>query len=401
MTRPVRRALVWGALIAAVIALHAGLTIALAGRLRAIKAAAAMPPRIEVAYVRDMALAPPPIAAAAAPPPAAPVAATPRRRSGRPKAIRPPPAASAASAPEVPTAAASGPAESALAAESAASTPEAPGMARVEAPADAPSAPSPSTFAAADASIASSAAEASVSAPASAPAASATGAPSEPFQWPASTRVSYGLTGYYRGAVQGTAQVEWLRVGSHYQVHVDFLIGPSFAPIITQRSSSDGEIGAAGLVPHRYDQQTGVLGSQRPLQTLRFDASGVTLANGERRAAPPNVQDSASQFIQLTFLFSTRPELLRVGGSIDIPLALPRKVDSWTYDVTEQVELQTPFGPLDALHLVPRKPPGPGALRVEMWFAPQLRYFPARLRIEQDAGTYVDLLIEKPPEMAN
>ena len=257
---------------------------------------------------------------------------------------------------------------------------------RSEPPAGGTSAPHPSAAAVAEA-VASGA--------------DAAATPSEPFQWPASTRVSYHLSGYYRGAVDGTAQVEWIRVGSHYQVHVDFVVGPSFAPVITQRSTSDGEIGPGGLVPQRYDQQTRVLGSERPLQTVRFDTTGVTLANGQRQTAPPNVQDSASQFIQLTFLFSTRPELSKLGGSIDIPLALPRKLDIWTYDVTERVELRTPFGPLDAVHLVPRNPPGPGALRVEIWFAPQLRYFPARLRIEQDAGTYVDLLIEKPPEMAN
>ena len=33
--------------------------------------------------------------------------------------------------------------------------------------------------------------------------------------------------------------------------------------------------------------------------------------------------------------------------------------------------------------------------------APQLRYLPVRLRFAQDAQTYVDLLISKPPEIAN
>ena len=41
-----------------------------------------------------------------------------------------------------------------------------------------------------------------------------------------------------------------------------------------------------------------------------------------------------------------------------------------------------------------------GALRAEIWFAPQLRYLPVRIRIEQDAETYVDLVLARRPEIA-
>ena len=47
------------------------------------------------------------------------------------------------------------------------------------------------------------------------------------------------------------------------------------------------------------------------------------------------MQDTASQFIQLTYLFSTQPELLRVGAAVEFPLALPRAMDSYVYDVVE------------------------------------------------------------------
>ena len=112
------------------------------------------------------------------------------------------------------------------------------------------------------------------------------------------------------------------------------------------------------------------------------------------------MQDTASQFIQLIYVFSTQPGLLKIGNSVDIPLALPHKVDVWTYDVVETETLYTNFGTLDALHLKPRRSPGPNALRVEMWFAPTLRYLPVRIRFEQDAQTYADLMISRKPELA-
>jgi hypothetical protein len=213
--------------------------------------------------------------------------------------------------------------------------------------------------------------------------------------------MSYELTGNYRGEVSGSAQVEWIRVGSHYQVHLDLIVGPSIAPIITRRMSSDGEITADGLAPRRYDQDTKVVMRESRRVTMSFEPGIVVLANGDRRSAVPGVQDTASQFIQLLYVFSTHPEMLRVGGTVDIPLALPHKVDIWTYDVADEEVLATTFGPLPTIHLKPRRvASGRGELSAEIWFAPQLRYMPVRFRIMQDAQTYIDLLIAKPPDIA-
>ncbi|MDE2297169.1 MAG: DUF3108 domain-containing protein, partial [Burkholderiales bacterium] len=233
-------------------------------------------------------------------------------------------------------------------------------------------------------------------APASSPASSAAAA----FEWPVSTRVSYVLTGNYRGEVDGSAQVEWVRAGSHYQVHLDLVVGPSFAPIITRRMTSDGEITAAGLAPRRYDQDTRVVLRAPSRVTIGFEPGTVVLANGTTTASVPGVQDTASQFVQLTYVFGTRPDLLRIGGSVDIPLALPNRVGVWTYDVVGEDVLDTPFGALPAIHLVPRRTAQNASdLKAEIWFAPQLRYLPVRIRIEQDPQTYIDLMIAKRPEL--
>ena len=64
-------------------------------------------------------------------------------------------------------------------------------------------------------------------------------------------------------------------------------------------------------------------------------------------------------------------------------------------------ETATPFGLLDTVHLKPRDIKDRGnVLKAEIWFAPQLRYLPVRIRIEQDPATYVDLVIARRPEIA-
>ena len=221
------------------------------------------------------------------------------------------------------------------------------------------------------------------------------------FEWPPSTRLSYRLTGWYRGAVDGQAQVEWLRAGTRYQVFMDLGIGPSFAPLMSRRVSSEGEITPEGLSPRRYDEVTHVILRDPRSLTIFLDAERVRLPGGQNLPRPPGLQDSASQFVQLTWLFTTRPALLQPGQSIELPLALPRVVEPWTYDVLGVETLATPAGPVDALHVKPRREPRPGLdLTAEIWVAPSLQYLPVRILIRQDAETYIDLLLDRLPEQA-
>jgi hypothetical protein len=117
---------------------------------------------------------------------------------------------------------------------------------------------------------------------------------------------------------------------------------------------------------------------------------------------PPRVQDTASQFVQLTWLFTTQPALLEVGRTVELPLALPRRTDSWYYEVIAKERLATPAGDVEAFHLKPRraeKRPR-GELSAEVWFAPTLQYLPVRIRIQQDADTFVDLTMDAAPMQA-
>lgn len=382
-----RRRVALAALGLAVAAVHGCIATQVADRMADLRASAEMPARIEVAYVRELELAPPP-AVAPAPAPAAPKRAAPPKAAAsavvakRAKAPKPAPEpASPEPMPEPPTPAEPASAEPLLAAAST--------------PAPIASAPEPA------ASMAEPSASEPQTALAAAPPASAASTPAEPFEWPGSTRLSYTLTGNVRGEVHGSAQVEWVRVGTRYQVHLDVTVGLPIAPLVSRRMSSDGELGPDGLVPQRYDEDTKVAFRDRRRVTMRFEPQSVVLGDGRRLPRPPGVQDTASQFVQLAWLFTLRPELLRTGAQVEVPLALPKSLDRWVYDVLEEETLYLPFGHAQAFHLKPRRVSRPGGdLVAEIWFAPQLRYLPARIRIRQDEYTFIDLLLARKPELA-
>ena len=360
-----RRRIAFAALVTGVLVVHGWLAEELREHIDAFQAASTMPPRIEVVYLRELELAPPPAAA-----PAPPAPRVPKRR------VRAPPPA--ASAPD-PVVVQAGPEP-----EPPPPRPEPLPMAELPAPVS----PEPAASAP-DVALAA----------ASAPAPSASSA--EPFEWPASTRLSYKLAGNVRGEVHGDAQVEWIRRGNRYQVHLDITVGLPVAPMITRRMSSDGELTEQGLAPRRYDEDTKVMFRDPRRLTMLFEPDAIVMPNGQRRARVGGVQDTASQFVQLSWLFSTKPELLRAGNTVDFTLALPKSVDRWVYDVLAQEPVFTSFGPVEAFHLKPRRISRPGGeLVAEVWFAPQLRYLPARIRIEQDPETFIDLVLSRKPELA-
>jgi hypothetical protein len=325
--------------------------------------------RLEAVYARQVQLAAeaPPVRVAAAPPVPAPV---------RPRPRPVPSPVAAASEPAAPASAASDP------------------MLPIETP-DVKTPVEPPASAAAPAPAAASAVAA-----ASAPATAASG---PAFEWPVSTRIRYRLTGWYRGELSGTAQVEWVRVGERYQVHLDVDAG-----VVSRRMTSDGHITAAGLEPERYEEVTKVVLATPRVRQMRFDEHTVTLASGEtapRPGGPGELQDTASQFIQMIYAFSTRADLLHPGGRLAMQLALTHRVRPVLYEVGALEWTEAPGGKgwIETWPVRPRIAPEASSgkdLSVETWLAPRLQMLPVRIRIRQDADNYMDLKIDQLPEQA-
>lgn len=348
LNAPIARRLLAGAgLVLAVLTAHLWLADRLVQQAQNLALAQAMPPRMQAVFVREMALAAPP----PRPGPAPVQRRAPRVRQAAMAASAPPPEPPIAKAPEPVPDLAPGPAP--------------PELAVAAAPPPEP------------------AASAALTAP--------------PFEWPVSTRMRYELTGNYRGEIHGQAQVEWIRAGSRYQVHLDVEVGL----VASRRMSSDGEITPEGLAPRRYDQETQLVFSTPRRAVVRFEPDRLLLDTGQWIPRWPGVQDTVSQFVQLSWLFASQPERLRVGSTVEIPLAMPRNVSVWVYDVVEEETLYTPFGEVQAFHLKPRREPRVGGdMTTEIWIAPRLRHLPVRFRIHPDPEAYFDLMLDRRPELA-
>ena len=202
--------------------------------------------------------------------------------------------------------------------------------------------------------------------------------------WPRDTRVNYQVGGYFRGELHGNARVDWQRDGDRYQTRVEIELG-----LVSLGMLSQGRVGAQGLMPSAYEETR----AGRRRSALLQDK--IVLSDGRQVPRPDGVQDTASQFVELSHRFASGQLPLEVGRSVSFWMARPGGVDFWTYDITDKEVLQTPqLGAVEAFHLKPRPLVDPrGNITAEMWFAPSLQYLPVRIRVTT-GDAHVDLFVE-------
>lgn len=379
-----RRLLALAAVLAAVVLVHAWITHRVMAHLQDIeRGQTAQIERMEASFVADMQLTEPPVvavpSATAAPDPAPFISDLPS------------PVASAASVP------ASRPA---LARDSAhvlaaASAPDSATPSDADIPQDA-SAP-PEVAEAASAVLPDHARIAAASAPASGPDSSTGPA----FEWPLATRVTFKLEGYVRGPVHGDAMVEWVRQDERYQVHVDASIGPRFAPLGSQRWTSEGVITPQGLRPRRFEAINKLLIASSTPKVVLFEDEVVVLADGKRLPRLPGVQDPASHYIQMAYEFILKPETLRTGSAVKIPLARTRHQEHIVYDIVGEELLDTPLGKVNTFRMIPRPLADQKSdLLGEVWIAPSLQYLPIRMLVRHGPQNYLDMRMSRAPQQS-
>ena len=365
------------ALTALVAAMHLWLTGTVLDDMQALQPDARAIQRMEATYVSEVKLTQPPamVAPPAAPP--TPAAAAPVKRR---KVVKP---AKAASAPQEAASAVAQAASEALPGASGAT--DVALAANPPSPQPPPSAPEPATVAQAPSAAASSATNGDAKGTA--------------FEWPAATRVSYKMEGFFRGPVYGQSSVEWVRKDQRYQVHVEASVGPSFAPLGSWRLTSEGDILPEGLYPRLYENVNRLLIKTSSPKLIKLDADQVIQPDGKQYPRPEGIQDPASFMIQVAYQFVLKPERLRPGASFEMTVVTLRKPEPLIFDVVAEELLETPMGRIPTLHVRPRKAVvDGGALPADVWFAPGLQYLPVRIYMKMKDEVWMDMRMDRAPQ---
>ena len=150
----------------------------------------------------------------------------------------------------------------------------------------------------------------------------------------------------------------------------------------TIRFVSEGAVTPAGLQPRRFEGKRSDNDPKRVAGELDWAAGRLTLEHHGRTETlplPRGTQDRLSVLYQTMF---AAPDKSRV---MEVSMTNGRKLDRYRYSVEPGVEIDTPLGRLETVHLVKQREPNESA--AELWLSPQHRYLPVRMVVVEKNGS--------------
>lgn len=178
-----------------------------------------------------------------------------------------------------------------------------------------------------------------------------------------------------------SGELHWQHHGENYEARMEL---SSFGRTRTQ--SSHGQITSAGLEPLRFSDK---YRTEVAAHFNREQGKVTFSANTPEAPLLSGAQDRLSVMVQLASLFAGNPDAYPPATTLTLPTIGARDADLWLFTVGTLETLELPGGQLAAIRLV-RNPRRPYDQKVELWLAPALGYLPARLRVTESNGNYVD-----------
>lgn len=177
------------------------------------------------------------------------------------------------------------------------------------------------------------------------------------------------------------AELFWQHKGANYDARLVF---SAFGQNRVQ--TSQGQITPQGLAPIRFSDK---YRSEVAAHFNREQGKVTFSANTPDAALLAGAQDRLSILVQLAALVATAPKRYPPATTITIQTIGPRAADTWLFTVGNDETLSLPGGKQATLKLV-RNPRQEFDQKVELWLAPTLDYLPARVRITEPNGDFVD-----------
>ena len=178
-----------------------------------------------------------------------------------------------------------------------------------------------------------------------------------------------------------SGELVWAHEGTRYVASLSF---GAFGQTRTQ--TSRGLIGPEGLMPERFSDK---FRSEMAAHFNREQGKVTFSANTPDAALLQGGQDRLSVLIQLAALVASAPERFAPATTLTLQTLGPRDADLWLFTVGNLETLELPGGTMQGLKLT-RNPRQLYDQQVDIWLAPALGYLPARIRITEANGDYID-----------
>lgn len=212
------------------------------------------------------------------------------------------------------------------------------------------------------------------------------------FNLPPSADLNYAINANQRGLpLNGTAILHWKTDKTTYSITTEtraMLLGKIL------EAKSEGTIDAFGLAPltsteKRYRKDPTTVTFNRDAKTISFSASDASypIKGGE--------QDRNSVVWQLATIARSTPNKFKAGASIPLTVVGQKDADAWTFKVGKAEKIKTSTGDLNTVKVSRVIKDGGKDQKLDIWFAPSMEWYPARVRITEPEGDFIEQTLTK------
>jgi Protein of unknown function (DUF3108) len=201
---------------------------------------------------------------------------------------------------------------------------------------------------------------------------------------PPPSLMSYQLTGMDKGfTYYANGELRWQHNPQAYALTLSvkaFLIG-------SRHWRSTGLIDGSGLSPLKFtDSWRGERASHFDREQKRI----VFSSNAPVAPLQPGAQDQISMYLQLAGAMAGDPDRYPAGTRLQVQTATLRDAVPWLL-ILEGQEALTVAGQTITTTKWVCQPRSQYEAKVEIWLSPRHAWMPARIRITQVSGSYIDL----------
>jgi hypothetical protein len=212
------------------------------------------------------------------------------------------------------------------------------------------------------------------------------------YSLPPSADLVYVVRGSNHGLpLSGTGTVSWRQGDGKYTLSTEARSG-LFGKVLEHRS--EGTVDDYGLAPSTYyekrlrkDPTTTTFNRQGKQIEFQGEATTYPLKGGE--------QDRSSAQWQLVSQARHAPEQFKPGTEWAFFTAGRKDAEVWTFKVVGPETLQTAMGDIKAIHFTKAPPKRDNGQQVDLWLAPALEWYPAKIRFMEENGDSFEQLLEK------
>jgi hypothetical protein len=201
---------------------------------------------------------------------------------------------------------------------------------------------------------------------------------------PSPALLSYRLSGQEKGITyQASGELRWQHNDSAYAMSLTvkaFLLG-------SRHWRSVGQINATGLAPARFSD------SWRSERAAHFDRPNqriVFSSNAPTTPLQPGAQDQVSLYAQLAAAMAQSGQRMTPGTRLQIQTTTVRDALPWLLTLEKLETLQIDGQSVQAVKWV-CQPRNRFDAQVEFWVSAAHDWLPARIRITQVSGNFIDL----------